>query len=119
MNNQTISDLREAMFDTLRQLRDPKSPMDIDRANAIKDVAQVIINSAKVEIDYLRVAGGNGTGFIPQQAVDRSIAPPASVTPIAKPAPPTGADVVSPTKHGTKTVSQLPNGATITRHRMS
>jgi hypothetical protein len=118
MNNQTISDLRDAMFDTLRQLRDPKSPMDIDRANAIKDVAQVIINSAKVEIDYLRVAGGAGTGFIPQQTADRSIAPPASVTPITKPVP-TGADVVSATKHGTKTVSQLPNGATITRHRMS
>jgi sporulation protein YlmC with PRC-barrel domain len=38
--------------------------MDIDRARAVADVAQVIINSAKVEVEHLKVAGGKGSGFI-------------------------------------------------------
>lgn len=60
-----ISAVRTALFDTLRKLGDKDSPMDIDRAKAISEVAQTIINSAKVEIDALRVIGGTGTGFIP------------------------------------------------------
>ena len=40
--------------------------MDIDRARAVSDLAQTIINTAKVEVDYVRVAGGKGSGFIPE-----------------------------------------------------
>ena len=60
-----ITAVRTALFDTLRSLGDKEQPMDIDRAKAINEVAQTIINSAKVEIDALRVIGGSGTGFIP------------------------------------------------------
>lgn len=60
-----ISAVRTALFDTLRGLGDKENPMDIDRAKAINEVAQTIINSAKVEVDALRVIGGTGTGFIP------------------------------------------------------
>ncbi len=60
-----ISAVRTALFDTLRALSDKDKPMDIDRAKAINEVAQTIINSAKVEVDALRVIGGTGTGFIP------------------------------------------------------
>jgi hypothetical protein len=28
-------------------------------------VAQVIVNSAKVEVDFMKVVHGNGSGFIP------------------------------------------------------
>lgn len=59
-----ISAVRAVLFDTLRKLGDKDSPMDIDRAKAISEVAQTIINSAKVEVDALRVIGGTGTGFI-------------------------------------------------------
>lgn len=63
-----IEDLRNHLFDTLEALQDPDKPMDIERAKAIADVAQVVINSAKVEVDYLRaVSGGEGSGFIPEQ----------------------------------------------------
>ena len=57
--------LRQTLFETLRALNDKDKPMDIDRAKAINDVAQTIINSAKVEVDGLRVIGGAGSGFIP------------------------------------------------------
>lgn len=62
----SIDDLRDHLFDTLRALRDPKEPMEIDRAKAIAEVSRAVIDSAKVEVDYLRVVGkSGGTGFIP------------------------------------------------------
>ena len=60
-----INQLREIMFETLRSLKDQGQPLDVERAKAISNAAQVIINSVKVEIDYLRVSGGTGTQFIP------------------------------------------------------
>lgn len=59
-----IEDLRNHLFATIEALSDKEEPMDIDRAKAISDVAQTIINSAKVEVDFLNKVGGNGTGFI-------------------------------------------------------
>lgn len=61
----TINDVRKALFATLEGLQNSEKPMDIDRAKAVVDVAQAIINSAKVEVDFLRVSGGKGSGFIP------------------------------------------------------
>jgi hypothetical protein len=60
-----IEDLRGIMFETLRDLRDKEKPMDIDRAKAVADVARVIVESAKVEVDHLKLTGGKGSGFIP------------------------------------------------------
>ncbi len=59
-----IEDLRNHLFAALEGLSDKDSPMEIERARAIADVAQTIINSAKVEVDYLKVAGGAGSKFL-------------------------------------------------------
>ncbi len=60
-----IEDLRNHLFAAIESLLDEDNPMDIDRAKAIADVAQVIINSAKVEMQYLQSIGGNhDTGFM-------------------------------------------------------
>lgn len=59
-----IEDLRNHLFVTIEALLDEEKPMDIDRAKAIADVAQVMINSAKVEVDFIRTTGGIGSGFI-------------------------------------------------------
>ena len=69
----TIEDLRNALFDTIEALQREKNPMDIDRAKAIADAAQVIINSAKVEVEYLKVKSGAGTGFIPSPSGPRLV----------------------------------------------
>ena len=62
-----ISDLRDHLFATLEALRDEEKPMEIDRAKAIADVAQTIINSAKVEVDFIEATGKSpATGFIGQ-----------------------------------------------------
>lgn len=57
-----ITELREIMFATLRGLKD--GSIDADQAKAISDTAQVLINSAKVEVEYIKHSGGRGTGFI-------------------------------------------------------
>lgn len=62
-----MEDLRNHLFVTLESLLDKEKPLEIDRAAAIAKTAQVIVNSAKVEVDYLKIAGGRGTGFIPEQ----------------------------------------------------
>jgi len=61
-----IEDLRDHLFETLEALKDKEKPMDIERAKAISTVAQTIINTAKVEIDYIEATGGAGTSsFLP------------------------------------------------------
>ena len=42
-----------------------ENDMLLDQAKAIADIAQVIVNSAKVEVDMMKVVHGNGSGFIP------------------------------------------------------
>lgn len=56
--------LREELFATLRALRDEDNPMDIARARAISEVSKVLTETAKVEVDYLKVTQGTDTGFI-------------------------------------------------------
>lgn len=61
-----IGDLRNHLFAALEKLNDDENPMDLDRAKAIASVAQVVINSAKVEVDFIKATNkSNGTGFIP------------------------------------------------------
>lgn len=52
-----IEDLRNHLFATLEGLLDKDEPLEIDRAKAVADVAQVIVNSAKVEVDYFKAIG--------------------------------------------------------------
>jgi hypothetical protein len=54
MAKNKISDLRDHLFETLEALKDTDKPMDVERARAISGVAQVIINSAKVEVDLIK-----------------------------------------------------------------
>lgn len=65
MARNKINDLRDHLFATLESLLDEEKPMDIDRARAVAEVAQVIVNSAKVEVDFIKNTGNNGSGFIP------------------------------------------------------
>tara|TARA_R110000868_G_C10414691_1_gene722693 strand:- start:194 stop:433 length:240 start_codon:yes stop_codon:yes gene_type:complete len=60
-----ISDLRNHLFSVLEELTDHNSTYDIAKAKVVADVAQVIINSAKIENDYIKIIGGtHGSGFI-------------------------------------------------------
>lgn len=61
MNN--INTLREHLFDTLKGLKD--GSIDIEKAKAISGVAQTMINTAKVEVDYIKATKSiEGSGFL-------------------------------------------------------
>ena len=62
-----IEDLRNHLFATLEALRDEEKPMDIDRAKAIATVAQVIVNSAEAENEFINLTGSKGSGFLDGQ----------------------------------------------------
>ena len=63
MAKDKIQDLRHHLFETIEMLKD--GDMEIDKAKAISEVAQVIINSAKVEVQFLKEMGSNRhTGFM-------------------------------------------------------
>ena len=63
----SIADLRKHLFDTIAALKDSEKPMDLERAKTIADVAQTIINSAKVEVDFMRLRGDKGSAFVPEE----------------------------------------------------
>lgn len=97
MSTENIADLRAILFQTARALADKQNPMDVDRARAISDVAQVVVNTAKVEIAYLSAVGGKGSGFIPD----------------LPPAKPTAGGLPD----GTTVIDKKP-GVTVTRHTL-
>lgn len=63
MARNKINDLRDHLFEALERLKD--GDIDIATAKAMADVGQVIINSAKIEIDFIKATGSNkDSGFI-------------------------------------------------------
>lgn len=66
-----IEDLRNHLFATIEALRDEDKPMEIERAKAIADVSKVVIESAKVEVEHLKVLGVMGVRV--QQNPDGSV----------------------------------------------
>jgi len=66
-----MSDLRNHLFETLEQLKDEEKPLDLQRAKAISEVAQTIINSAKVEVEFAKAIGADTGGeFFGEAASD-------------------------------------------------
>ena len=63
MARNKIEDLRDHLFEIIEMLKE--NDMELDKAKAIADISQVIVNSAKVEVDFIKVVHGNGSGFIP------------------------------------------------------
>ncbi|HYM25517.1 MAG TPA: hypothetical protein VEU08_20000 [Vicinamibacterales bacterium] len=67
MPKNKIDDLRNHLFETLEALKDEEKPMDIARAQAVADVAKVIVESAKTEVAFLKVTGAvSASGFFPE-----------------------------------------------------
>lgn len=61
-NAKTLDDLRAALFDTLEGVRN--GSIDLDKARAINELGKTLTDTAKVEVDYLRAAGGGESAFI-------------------------------------------------------
>lgn len=58
-----MSDLRDHLFEALEMVK--SDDMTIEKARGICDIAQTIINTAKVEVDFIRAMGGvKGSEFM-------------------------------------------------------
>jgi hypothetical protein len=75
MSTPHIAQMRQQLLDTLADLRDRDKPMEPDRARAIAQVASVLVDSAKAEVDYIKATGSDRSDFIepvPQITTDSS-----------------------------------------------
>jgi hypothetical protein len=68
MNTPHINTLRQHLLDTLADLRNRENPMEPDRARAVALVASVLVDSAKVEVEYIKVTGADRSGFLEESA---------------------------------------------------
>lgn len=59
-----INQLREQLMQTLKSLRDRENPMETDRARAVAQVASVLVDSARVEVEYIKATGTNQSDFL-------------------------------------------------------
>jgi|688.fasta_scaffold138870_7 hypothetical protein len=59
MARNKINDLRNHLFEVIEMLKDEEpNSMTIEKAETIAQVAQVIINTGKLETDYIRATDG-------------------------------------------------------------
>lgn len=63
-----ISTVRQHLLDQMAALRSAATPeavrVELDRAKGISDLAQVAVNTAKVEVDYLVATDQTGAPFL-------------------------------------------------------
>lgn len=77
-----ISDVRALLIEQLRTLKE--APMErlkdeIQRSKAMSEIAQVVVNSAKVEVDYIdAVKGASESTFLQEREQDQVYSPPST-----------------------------------------
>ncbi len=64
MSTPHITTVQKHLLETLAALRDKDNPMDVDRAKAIAHVAGVLVDTAKVEVEYLKATGQHESAFL-------------------------------------------------------
>lgn len=78
-----IDQVRNALLATLTDLRDKANPMDIERAKAVAQVTTVLVDTAKVENEYLKITGQANSGFLEPTEGGRPALPQGDGTPTA------------------------------------
>lgn len=61
-DSKSIVDLRSTLFATLEAVRNGTMPLD--QARAVNEIGKTIIDTARVEVDFLRATGGGESAFI-------------------------------------------------------
>lgn len=60
--SQDITALRQHLFNTLQGVKDGK--IDIETAKAINEIGKTLVDTARVEVDFLRATGGEESTFL-------------------------------------------------------
>lgn len=95
-----INQLREHLLATLADLRNRENPMEPDRARAVAQVASVLVDTAKVEVDYLKATNQDRSGFMEEPPTPGFEGVGSNHTKQSLPAP--GNGVLSITRHTLK-----------------
>ena len=66
--SKSISDLRETLFATLEAVK--SGALDLDKARAVNEIAKTIVDTAKVEVDFLKTTSGDESEFIAPKGDD-------------------------------------------------
>ena len=80
--SKTLNDLRSELFAAIQGLK--AGTLSLDHARAINDLSKTIVDTAKVEVDYLRVTDGTKAPFIEGAAASAAPALPPGVTGITQ-----------------------------------
>lgn len=59
---ENITDLRNHLFATLKAVK--SGEMDLDRARAVNEISKTIIDTARVEVDFIKTQGEGCSDFI-------------------------------------------------------
>jgi len=60
--SQDLTTLREHLFEALQGIK--AGTLELDKARAINELGKTLVDTAKVEVDYLRACGGGESSFI-------------------------------------------------------
>lgn len=82
MSTPHINELREHLMGTLTSLRDRENPMEPDRARAVAQVAGVLVDTARVEVEFLKATGAEKSKFLGDEPESPALPAP-SQTPTA------------------------------------
>jgi hypothetical protein len=77
MARNKITDLRDHLFEVIEKLKEGDDTMPIERAQAIAEVSKTIIDSARVEVEYIKVTGQDKSDnplFMPVNETKKPIA---------------------------------------------
>ena len=59
-----LTTVRETLMQAMQRLTDKNNPIDIATAKTTAQLASVLIDSASVEVEYIRATGGDGSQFM-------------------------------------------------------
>lgn len=76
MTTPHITQLRQHLMDTLTSLRDRENPMEPDRARAVAQVAGILVDTARVEVDYIKATGSDRSDFLEMPQTAPTLPPP-------------------------------------------
>jgi len=64
MRSNDITTVRMHLLNFLSEVCDANKPIDKERVIAVCNIAQAIVDTAKVEVEYIRATDYIGTGFL-------------------------------------------------------
>lgn len=100
-----ISTVRQHLLDQIKALRGAATPeaiaQEIVRSKGVSELAQAVVNTAKVEVDYLKATGQTNTPFLDAPPAAPQL-PGASATHDVQRLPAPGNGITSITRHRVK-----------------